>query len=249
MPTAAPRLHRLLPRLELLALPSFAIPWPRALPAPLSLLTSLRSLLAPPPLSPSLRRRPAKNPPKLSLASPPPSGGRAGERQFPPSPPASFHPRPPARPGASMNHDLQLTARPERHALSRVRPPEHRGRLALHQLRGEVAEAGGSGTGCGDVGATSRIDGRERRTQPVRTPDQRKPAPAPRPNRAGTRPAAADPGLAGNRRELPWHPNLGLGIDRLRFHRIHLRDVGSAIAPVRTGARLSPGRGPEIRGC
>ena len=229
MPTAAPRLHRLLPRLEPLALPSFAIPRPRALPAPLSLLTSLRSLLAPPPLSPSLRRRPAKNPPKLSLAS--------------------FHPRPPARPGASMNHDLQLTARPERHALSRVRPPEHRGRLALHQLRGEVAEAGGSGTGCGDVGATSRIDGRERRTQPVRTPDQRKPAPAPRPNRAGTRPAAADPGLAGNRRELPWHPNLGLGIDRLRFHRIHLRDVGSAIAPVRTGARLSPGRGPEIRGC
>ena len=135
----------------------------------------------------------------------------------------------PARPGASMNHHLQLAARPERHALSRVRPPEHRGRLALHQLRGKVAEAGGSGTGCGDLGATSRLDGRERRTQPVRTPDQRKPAPAPRPNRAGTRPPATNPGVPWKQRYLSRHTNPGLGAHRLHFHRLHLRDVGSAI--------------------
>ena len=39
-----------------------------------------------------------KNPPKLSLASPPPSGGRAGQRQLPPSPPPIPMPTPPPLP-------------------------------------------------------------------------------------------------------------------------------------------------------
>ena len=68
-------------------------------------LTSLPSPLSPSAHHSSPTRQ--KNLPKLSLAGPPPSGGRAGERQFPPSPPA--HPRhptpaqaPPQRPGTTL---------------------------------------------------------------------------------------------------------------------------------------------------
>ena len=48
------------------------------------------------PRSPNIRRRPAKNPPKLSLASPPPEGGRAGERQLPLHPQANSRRQAPA---------------------------------------------------------------------------------------------------------------------------------------------------------
>lgn len=47
--------------------------------------------------------RPAKNPPKLSLAGPTPFGGRPGQRQFPPSPPTDSHPHPAAAPSPATS--------------------------------------------------------------------------------------------------------------------------------------------------
>ena len=100
----------LLPRLSRRPNPSRPAPSPSPsnhTPRPSPRCPSLLPLTAP-----TLVANPPKNPLKLSLGGPTPSGGRAAERQLPPSPPTKSHPR-----------LAEWIQRPRRHVVRDPPPP------------------------------------------------------------------------------------------------------------------------------